>query len=113
VQSFFSKNVVTLKIHIFFFQLKAFQLKEKSQRDSSRTPSLAFSSAFIFVMVFVTDAHAAHAGFCFYVNGSSAVKTKPARAAPPLRTQKHTPKINALELYLHNASYTQPIFQRY
>ena len=33
VQGFFSKNVITLKIHIFFFQLKAFQLKEKNQPD--------------------------------------------------------------------------------
>jgi len=29
VQGIFSKNVITLKIHIILFQLKAFQLKEK------------------------------------------------------------------------------------
>jgi hypothetical protein len=52
---------------------------------------------------------AAHAGFCFCIVGSLAVKTKPARAALSLnkktRQEKRSPK-----LYLHNASYTQPIF---
>jgi len=67
VQGFFSKNVITLKIHIFLFQLKAFQLKEKSTLISSHSPSRAVPSAFIFVMVFVVYAHAAHAGFCFCV----------------------------------------------
>ncbi|MCE5347839.1 MAG: hypothetical protein LLG13_16350 [Bacteroidales bacterium] len=43
----------------------------------------AVPSTFIFVMVFVAYALAAHAGFCFCVNGSLEVKTKPARAAPP------------------------------
>jgi len=55
---------------------------------------------------------AAHAGFCFCVNGSLTVKTKPARAALTLnkkaRQEKRSPK-----LYLHNASYTQPILHRF
>jgi hypothetical protein len=61
-------------------------------------------------MVFVADAHAAHADFCFCMVGSSTVKTKPARAAPPLPGTKTPAKNKCLKLYLHNASYTQPVF---
>jgi len=61
-------------------------------------------------MVFVADALAAHAGFCFCMDGSSAVKTKPARDAPPLTCTKTPAKNKCPKLYLHNASYTQPIF---
>ena len=65
LQGVFSKNVITLKIHIFLFQLKAFQLKEKISLIPGEGLPAAVPSAFIFVMVFVADALAAHAGFCF------------------------------------------------
>ena len=68
VQGVFSKNVVTLKIHIFIFQLKAFQLKEKISLIPGEGLPAAIPSAFIFVRVFVAYALAAHAGFCFRVD---------------------------------------------
>jgi len=60
VQGFFSKNVITLKIHIFLFQLKAFQLKEKISLTPGEGLPAAIPSAFIFVRVFVAYALAAH-----------------------------------------------------
>jgi hypothetical protein len=70
-------------------------LKEKITWIHSNSPSLAVPSAFIFVMVFVADAYAAHAGFCFYVDKSSAVKQNRQELRRRFRIQKLTPKINA------------------
>jgi len=41
------------------------------------------------------------------------VKAKKQRAAPPLPGTKTPAKNKCPKLYLHNASYTQPVFQRF
>jgi hypothetical protein len=64
---FFQRTFLTLKIIIFFFQLKAFQLKEKISFVLLEGHRSAIPSASIFVRVFVADALAAHAGFCICI----------------------------------------------